>query len=253
MVKGAIYIMAAAFCLFAVTLVADLMSGLYEKKLWAATEKPPFGYYDSSAASEYQKTYQLSTDISDFSKKASLLKVDLENIASVAERAATQESAKAQEEPVKAMTSSQYLKVDLSQTSGYTKSDIDKLIEGTSLEGLGEYVIAAEHLHGVNALFIISVAQHESQYGQSKISRMKNNLFGIGAYDATPYRSAKRFASKQESIMKFASIISTGYFSKGALSVERIGAKYASDKNWAAAVASLMHKNAVRIELESGF
>lgn len=248
MVKGAIYIIAAVFSLFAVTSIADIISGLYEKKLGMASMQTLNETYDNSSDFEYEKAYQLSADISEFSKRAVWLKADLENIASVAASAASQESVKAQEKPKTAMTSSQYLRLDLSQTSGYTKSDIDKLTVGTSLEGLGEYVIAAEHLHGVNALFIISVAQHESQFGKSRISKMKNNLFGIGAYDATPYRSAKRFASKQESIMKFASLIRTGYFSKGALSVEDIGVKYASDKNWSKAVASLMQKNAVLIE-----
>jgi len=37
MVKGAIYIIAAVFSLFAVTSIADIISGLYEKSLeWRA-------------------------------------------------------------------------------------------------------------------------------------------------------------------------------------------------------------------------
>ena len=40
-----------------------------------------------------------------------------------------------------------------------------------------------EEKWGVNALFGVAVAAHESSWGNSHLARTRNNLFGIAAYD----------------------------------------------------------------------
>lgn len=137
-----------------------------------------------------------------------------------------------------------FMTMNLQSKSGFTKSEIEKMLKGTRLEGLGESVLIAEHLYDVNGLFIVSLAQHESGNGNSRIAREKNNLFGIGAYDSSPYKSAKTYASKDECIMEFARMIKKSYFDKrGRKTVQKIGQIYASDPNWSITVSKKMSNN----------
>ena len=136
-----------------------------------------------------------------------------------------------------------YIDMKLEQKCGYSKSQLEKMVKGTPLEGIEEYALAAEHIHGVNALFIISLAQHESGNGSSSLARNKNNLFGLGAYDSSPYESAITYASKEECIMEFANIISKTYFSNGRHTLREIGSRYASDPKWPESIAKTMKLN----------
>ncbi|MBR2290551.1 MAG: G5 domain-containing protein [Clostridia bacterium] len=51
----------------------------------------------------------------------------------------------------------------------------------------------AEQKYGINGVFLASIAIHESGWGRSAIAVNKHNLFGFGAYDASPYESALTF------------------------------------------------------------
>ncbi len=44
--------------------------------------------------------------------------------------------------------------------------------------------------YNINGIFLASIAIHESGWGTSQIANDKNNLFGYGSYDATPYESS---------------------------------------------------------------
>jgi len=130
---------------------------------------------------------------------------------------------------------------DVRKKSSVSKEFIDKKFEGTALEGLGETFKKAEEKYGVNALFLAALAAHESAMGTSRIAREKNNLFGFGAYDRSPYASAKKFDSKEEGILEVAAYLSKNYLREGGkyfngYSVEAIGKRYASDPNWANAL-----------------
>jgi len=136
---------------------------------------------------------------------------------------------------------------DVTKKSHVSKEFIDKKLEGTALEGLGESFKKAEAKYGVNALFLAALAAHESAMGTSRIARDKNNLFGFGAFDRSPYASAKKFASKEEGIMEVAAYLSKHYLKEGGkyfsgYSVEAIGKRYASDPNWANALKSQMSR-----------
>jgi len=49
---------------------------------------------------------------------------------------------------------------------------------------------SAKNANGINPIFILALAIHESGWGKSQIARAKNNLFGWGAVDADPFNRA---------------------------------------------------------------
>lgn len=127
---------------------------------------------------------------------------------------------------------------NVTQKSMMSVSEIDEKLKGTRLEGLGGSFKQAEEKYGVNAMFLLGLAIHESDFGNSKIARDKNNLFGFKAYDRSPYRSAQSFSSLKEGIDTVARYLSENYLRKdgkyfNGLSIRDIGKKYATDPRWA--------------------
>lgn len=134
---------------------------------------------------------------------------------------------------------------DVRLKSGASASEIDAKLVGTDLEGMGESLVNAEQKYGVNAWFLTGLAIHESGYGTSKIAADKNNVFGFQAYDASPYESARTFASKEEGVDVVAKYLSEAYLTPGGtyyngVSIDNIGKRYATDPNWAAAIKKHM-------------
>jgi beta-N-acetylglucosaminidase len=130
---------------------------------------------------------------------------------------------------------------DVTLPSGATATAIDEKLKGTALEGLGAAFVKAENEHGVNAWFLTAIATHESGNGTSRIAQDKNNLFGFQAYDATPYASARSFATAADGIDYVASYLSKAYLTPGGAyyngtSVDAVGKRYATDTGWADAV-----------------
>lgn len=141
----------------------------------------------------------------------------------------------------------QILSGDLRTPSGATAGDIDLKLKGTAMDGLGRSFVEAEQKYGVNALFLTSLAIHESAYGTSKIAKDKNNLFGFAAYDGSPYSSARTFTTKEQGIDHVASYLSENYLTEGAkyyggATVDGVGKRYATDPNWANAIRQIMDK-----------
>lgn len=146
-----------------------------------------------------------------------------------------------------AVESIRVLSGNLRMPSGVSAAEIDLKLKGTEMEGLGRSFIEAEKKYGVNALFLTSLAIHESAYGSSKIAKDKNNLFGFAAYDASPYSSARTFATKEQGIDHVASYLSENYLTEGGkyyggATVEGVGKRYATDPNWANAIGQIMDK-----------
>ncbi len=130
---------------------------------------------------------------------------------------------------------------DVRLGSGASAADIDARLAGTGLEGLGDSFVEAEQKHHINAWFLAGLAIHESGYGSSKIATEKNNVFGFQAYDASPYASARSFATKAEGIDVVAKYISENYITTGGkyyngVSIDGIGKRYATDPNWSTAI-----------------
>lgn len=136
---------------------------------------------------------------------------------------------------------------DLQMPSGISAGEINLKLKGTGMEGLGSSFVEAEQKHGVNALFLTSLAIHESAYGSSKIAKDKNNLFGFAAYDRSPYSSARTFATKEQGIDHVAAYLSEHYLTEGGkyyggATLEGVGKRYATDPNWANAIKQIMDK-----------
>ena len=112
-----------------------------------------------------------------------------------------------------------------------------------------QYFYYIEKQYHINGIFVTAVAIHESAWGTSKIALEKNNLFGYGAYDSSPYNSAYNFSNYSESIDLLARVfmkyylnpkgtniyggeVATGSYYYGA-TLTGVNTKYATDKNWA--------------------
>lgn len=118
--------------------------------------------------------------------------------------------------------------------SNATVSDLYKVTKGTRMEGYEQTILDTESTYGVNALFIIAVAQTETSMGLAGVGRAhKNNLFGM-----TGNGGFISYESPGDSIQAFGKLINTRYFAKGRYSLGQIGAVYAADSNWALKVES---------------
>lgn len=127
---------------------------------------------------------------------------------------------------------------NLLKPSSVTVEAIDQKLQGTGMAGLGQAFKTAEELYGVNAVFLTSLAIHESNSGKSRIAQDKNNLFGFMAYDRDPYNSAKEFETKEEGILHVAGYLKENYLTPNGsyfngYSIDAINVKYATDLNWA--------------------
>ena len=77
----------------------------------------------------------------------------------------------------------------------------------------GQAFVNAQNRYGINALLMYAKGMHESAGGTSSIARNNNNLFGLGAFDATPAQSANWFPSPEASVNSLA----RGWLSRGYL------------------------------------
>lgn len=133
---------------------------------------------------------------------------------------------------------------DIRKKSNYSAQYIDSKLENTPLAGLGEHFKRAEDLYGVNSIVLLAMAKLESNFGRSKIAMDKNNLFGYQAYDSSPYKSAKFYEHKQDSIYDVAKHLSKNYLSPNGpyfygYSVDSIGVKYSTDTQWSSKVKKI--------------
>ncbi|RID81750.1 peptide-binding protein [Mesobacillus zeae] len=163
-----------------------------------------------------------------------------------------------------------YQFIDLRKPSKVTATQINNYIDGyiakygniSVLKGKGQAFIDAGNKYGVNSLYLAANAIHESAYGTSNLSLGKYNLFGFGAYDATPFIAAYRFATVDQCIAYIAQEIKAtyhnpsnwkykgaylGFSTKTVATNTRVDAKsggmnfyYASDPKWGQKIASHM-------------
>lgn len=142
----------------------------------------------------------------------------------------------------------------LSETN-YSAEDLDDYVRSqkptSPLIGLGKVFKQAEEETGVNALYLLAHAIHESAWGTSKIATDKFNLYGIKAIDADAYNNAMQFNSFEECILYAAKYVKQNYLTPGERSFYNgsfLGHKgvgvnlfYASDPYWGQKVAGRMY------------
>ena len=129
------------------------------------------------------------------------------------------------------------------------------------LKGLGATLKTIEQEKNINALFILSLAIHESDYGMSCHAQNYNNLFGLYVTDSNDAcstnvdtSSKKYFKSIEENITAFVTRLNTEYldplnmivyqYNGVALGNKMIGinVRYASDPYWGAKTAGHMYR-----------
>lgn len=144
------------------------------------------------------------------------------------------------------MVRTYYTSSDVSQPSLLTAEELNIAIEGTGLQGLGQYFYEAEQAYGVNSVFLLSIAILESGWGKSTLAQTKNNLFGYQAYDNDPNK-AMYFSSKAEAIHTVGSHLAKNYlrsdgkYYNGATPAG-VNVMYCSGGEWASKVTSIMNK-----------
>lgn len=161
-------------------------------------------------------------------------------------------------EDVRDVFDSPYQFASVESKSPYSAGDLDQFLatlDDSPLAGKGDAFKDAESEFGINALFLLAVAGHESGYGTSAIARDKNNLFGFKATDDDPSGNAATFASVEASVdaaaRLFADKYVTGPYARGPFpgnKQEGVNVFYASDPYWGEKVAGTMY----RIDRELG-
>ena len=152
--------------------------------------------------------------------------------------------------------------MNLNNPSGFSLAQFKKVLQGQAGDKNGifaenaEYFYYAEKQYNINGIFVAAVGIHESAWGTSKIALQKNNLFGYGAYDSSPYNSAYTYNDYSQSIDLIARVFVKYYLNPKGTSIyggetalgtyyngptlSGINIKYATDKNWANGVYNHM-------------
>ncbi|MGE7695926.1 S-layer homology domain-containing protein [Lysinibacillus sp. NPDC094177] len=119
----------------------------------------------------------------------------------------------------------------------------------SKLIGLGKTLKDVEAKSQINAMLVLSIAQHESAYGMSDHAQNLNNLFGLYVYDTNPLN--KKFDSIADNINELVDkFLQPNYitpggspgknFANGAVVGSKalgFNVKYASDPFWGAKIA----------------
>lgn len=154
------------------------------------------------------------------------------------------------------------LDMELNRTSGLTLNDYKKIFtnlpndKNDIFENNYTAFYNAEKKYNINGIFLASIAIHESGWGTSEIAKDKNNLFGYGSYDATPYESSFEFTDYAEGIETVAKSLVKYYLNPSGTKIyggetaaawyyngptlKGVNTRYASDENWHAKVYQYM-------------
>lgn len=134
---------------------------------------------------------------------------------------------------------------DLRVASNVTPEEIDLMLEGTKLNGLGSAFVEAEQKYGVNALYMMGLACLESGFGNSAFAQKRNNLYGWNAVDSNP-NNASSFTSKKEATLYVASKLQSNYLTEGGAYFEgysprAVDVHYCTDKAHADKIVSIVN------------
>ena len=144
---------------------------------------------------------------------------------------------------------------DLGVWSPISKAELNAYINSVApsnsiFRNQASIFIKAGQESGLDPRYILAHAALESGWGTSRISRTKNNYFGIGAFDSSPYKSAHTFnPGLAAGIIGGAKWISNNYYnsSYGQKTLNQMRNnggvhQYATDPEWHNKIARLMDK-----------
>lgn len=134
---------------------------------------------------------------------------------------------------IPAYTTAQVMAMDVSKPSGVTADDL-KLVTTGGLAGLEDAFCQAEQDYGINCLFVMAIAAHESANGTMCFAA--NNMFGYGT---------SGFSSKAEAIDVVSKALANSYLSPGGSlysgkTISDVNKKYAASTTWDDKVAKNM-------------
>lgn len=138
-------------------------------------------------------------------------------------------------EAIPAYSTAEVMAMDMSQPSGVTVSDLE-LVTQAGLVGLEPAFVKAEQDYGINCLFVMAIAAHESANGT--INGAGNNMFGWGG-------GSIAFSSKEECIDTVARGLANNYLSPGGSlytgnTISAVNTRYAASTAWDDRVAANM-------------
>lgn len=120
----------------------------------------------------------------------------------------------------------------------------------------GASYVEAQNEYGINALLTFGVSKNESGDGRSAIAIAKNNLFGHGAYDSSPFESATAYETVKDSIIEHATKYMDVYINPNNIYYygghygnkgSGMGVSYASDPYWGEKMAAHAYKTDISI------
>lgn len=121
----------------------------------------------------------------------------------------------------------------------------------SKLIGLGQIAKDFERYHKLNALLVLGMAIHESDYGMSQHAQKNNNIFGIKVYDSNPL-DGESYASIRDCVASLSNnylnknyIPVTGAYANGGMTGNKargVNVRYASDPYWGQKVAGHMYQ-----------
>ena len=152
--------------------------------------------------------------------------------------------------------------IELNNVSGLTSEDFERILTGhvsdanNVFENNSQVFYETEQKYNVNGVFLAALAIHESGWGMSNIAQDKNNLFGYGSYDDSPYDSSFVFETYSEGIDLLGKVLSknylniagtkiyggeyaTGKYHNGA-TLSGVNVRYSTDEGWANKVYAIM-------------
>ena len=109
------------------------------------------------------------------------------------------------------------------------------------MRGTGETFMKAGQESGLDPRYLVAHAAHETGWGTSSIARDKGNMYGIGAFDASPYSSAYGYNNTESGIIEGAKWIAKNYYQgRNAKDLDSMNVDYATDSEWAKKIAATM-------------
>jgi len=144
------------------------------------------------------------------------------------------------------------LKLQTSVTAEELNAFIDKKLtrgghKNSLLKGKGSTFIEAAKQSGLDPIYLLAHAAEETGWGTSSIAKNKNNFFGIGAFDSSPYKSAYGYNGVDAGIIEGAKWISK-FYTNGKHGQNTLGKmrfnggehEYATNNEWANNIAKIM-------------
>lgn len=131
--------------------------------------------------------------------------------------------------------------------AGYTGEQLNLILKGTPLAGMGEDVAYLCYLNDRNEMFVVNHMGLESGWGRSPIARIKKNLFGFHAFDRDPFGFAYIYPTWSASLAEYCWYTrlnyddpSGPYYHGG--TIAGMNVHYATDKEWGAKLVSMMNQ-----------